>query len=274
VDKIEIGKGPESKDKPIEKFYKSSEGYTQMLQQHDVEYFSTYIAKIERHMPRGRKILDLGCGTGLSSKLLAAHGYNVIGADLSKKFLDANYLGEGVELIAADAANLPLSDSSVDAVTSYCFLEHIPDVPRVLSEMVRVVRPGGTVIVLSPNLLSPFLIIKSMGALLRGKIISGAFPPTFWGHFSALIGSLSVMARKGISLRPTFLYRTPDLTKPALADADSIYRCNQVDLYRYFSMMGMSVRYAGEGYTALGRLIAKVFPGLCGECCVVAERQL
>jgi SAM-dependent methyltransferase len=196
----------------------------------------------------------------------------VVGADLSEKFLDKNYCQDDLELVAADAGALPFPDRSFDAVASYCFLEHVPDAPKVLAEMARVLRPGGVVLVLSPNLVSPFLVLKSLVNLLRGRVISGVIAPTIFGHLSALVRFIVISIRKGKSGDPMFLYRVPDLEHPSLADADSVYLCNQLDLIRYYSKAGLRSVNAGEGYSSIGKVIAKLFPNCSGECCVVATR--
>lgn len=56
-------------------------------------------------------------------------------------------IGDRVELYAADVAELPLEDASVDVVVASLTAHHWPDVPRAVRELARVIRPGGVLLV-------------------------------------------------------------------------------------------------------------------------------
>lgn len=94
------------------------------------------------------RILDLAAGTGTSSRPLADAGAVVFPADLS-----AGMLAEGrrrqpdLHFIAADATDLPFADGVFDAATMSFGLRNVPDVPRCLAELRRVVRPGGRLVI-------------------------------------------------------------------------------------------------------------------------------
>lgn len=97
---------------------------------------------------RGVRVLELACGTGESGCLLAGErGARVVGLDASAPLLRrARLKAERAELqvawVRADAHALPFPADSFDAVISECALCHL-DKPRVLREMLRVLRPGG-----------------------------------------------------------------------------------------------------------------------------------
>jgi len=101
-------------------------------------------------------VLDVCCGTGdLARALLARQGRRVIACDFSPPMLArarsklAGALRAGrAAVIEADALRLPLADGSVDAAASAFGLRNLEDPARGLAEMVRVVRPGGRVVVL------------------------------------------------------------------------------------------------------------------------------
>lgn len=253
-----------------EKFYKTSEHYTATLQSHDEEYFKPYLNKVRKYIPAGGTLLDLGCGTGYSSKLLADMGFKVTGVDLSEKFLDRKLESDRVTLVAADATKLPFADGSFDAVASYCFIEHVTYVPKVLDEMVRVTRKGGLIQILSPNLLSPFLGIKSLLGHFRGKRITGIYPPSVVGHLSRIFWQAYQVALKSVSKRPAFIYREPDLSGQWAPDSDSSYWCNQLDLKKYLNYG--EGRINNEGYSLPGKFIARALPGLAGECSILYRR--
>jgi ArsR family transcriptional regulator len=96
-------------------------------------------------------VADVGTGTGFVAAGLAGKVDRVIGIDASSGMLDSARdnlakLGIGnVELRQADIGALPLPDDAVDAAFANMVLHHAEDPVAMLREMVRIVRPGGTV---------------------------------------------------------------------------------------------------------------------------------
>ncbi|GAA1853034.1 class I SAM-dependent methyltransferase [Asanoa iriomotensis] len=90
----------------------------------------------------GSRVVDIGCGPGREVALLRERGFRVVGFDLSLGQLRAGGLPGRAQ---ADMRHLPLRTGSVDAVWCQAALLHLPrpDVPAVLAEFARVVRPGG-----------------------------------------------------------------------------------------------------------------------------------
>jgi ubiquinone/menaquinone biosynthesis C-methylase UbiE len=85
--------------------------------------------------------LDLGCGTGLYGDVLEGAGRTLIGVDVSRDQLRLAHAREVVA--AADAAQLPFRDASFDDVACIWAHADLDDLPRVLAEVARVLRPGG-----------------------------------------------------------------------------------------------------------------------------------
>jgi ubiquinone/menaquinone biosynthesis C-methylase UbiE len=98
---------------------------------------------------RGRRVLDVACGTGRYARLMAERGAQVIGVDASRGMLArARRSGErGIHWVQARAEALPLSSAGIDLVTCGLLLDHIGDLERVFGEMARVLKPGGRAIV-------------------------------------------------------------------------------------------------------------------------------
>ena len=106
------------------------------------------------HLAPGAALLDLGCGPGTITADLAARVApgRVVGVDASAAVLEearaaAERAGVAVELVRADAADLPFPDASFDVVHAHQVLQHVADPVAVLREARRVCRPGGLVAV-------------------------------------------------------------------------------------------------------------------------------
>jgi SAM-dependent methyltransferase len=106
-------------------------------------------------MVAGRKVLDIACGAGYGSALLARTATRVVGADISQAAVDhasARYASiSNVEFRQADGTALPFADGSFDVVVSFETIEHLEPQEAFLDEVRRVLRPGGLVIMSCPN---------------------------------------------------------------------------------------------------------------------------
>jgi SAM-dependent methyltransferase len=93
-------------------------------------------------------VLDAACGTGRHTAYLASLGHKVIGTDSSPEMLaKARARIPDGELHEADLHDLPVPDGHVDVVVCALALTHVPDLTRVLAEFVRVLRPGGHLVI-------------------------------------------------------------------------------------------------------------------------------
>jgi ubiquinone/menaquinone biosynthesis C-methylase UbiE len=111
-------------------------GYHRHLDEAEVETVADLV--------RGREVLEVGCGTGLILARLAGLARRAVGVDLSPGML-ALARERGLDVVEANATALPFPDASFDVAVSFKVLAHIPDIRGALSEMARVVRPGGIV---------------------------------------------------------------------------------------------------------------------------------
>lgn len=127
--------------------------YHRMLDDLEVEIVERYA--------RGKSVLEVGCGTGLILDRVARFASESRGIDLSAGML-ARAAGRGLGVSQASATQLPVADHSVDVAYSFKVLAHIPDIAGAMSEMARVVRPGGYVIAEFYNARSIRRLVKAV----------------------------------------------------------------------------------------------------------------
>jgi len=105
-----------------------------------------------RHQGPLERILVVGCGAGHEAGILARSlGAATFGIDIGTEFAFDHEGSRPAKLIVMDAQRLGFDSSSFDLVYSFHALEHIPDCQKALSEMNRVLRPGGTFCIGTPN---------------------------------------------------------------------------------------------------------------------------
>jgi ubiquinone/menaquinone biosynthesis C-methylase UbiE len=93
----------------------------------------------------GRRVLEAGCGTGLILGRLAGHADSAWGVDLSPGMVRMAKQ-RGLNVVLGSVTDLPFADNSFDLVCSFKVLAHVPDIGRALSEIARVTRPGGQMV--------------------------------------------------------------------------------------------------------------------------------
>jgi ubiquinone/menaquinone biosynthesis C-methylase UbiE len=115
-----------------------------------------------------RRVLDCGCGAGEYVRELLARGADAYGVEFDEGKLAAEAARDAdlaARLSVGDLEALVFPDASFDLALLNEVLEHVPDDGAALSEVCRVLRPGGRLILLSPTRLYPF---ETHGVFLRG----------------------------------------------------------------------------------------------------------
>lgn len=104
----------------------------------------------DARLSKTHDLLDLGCGKGFQTQILARRCRTALGVDTSeaqiqagRKFLADSRVARKVDFRLGKLQDLGLPAESLDRVLSFCVLEHIPELPIVLNEVVRLLRPGG-----------------------------------------------------------------------------------------------------------------------------------
>lgn len=131
--------------------------------------FSYLRDAVEAHglAPHGATALDVGCGGGLLAEEVARLGFGVTGVDPSGPSLrtareHARAGGLEIEYVEGRGEALPVGDATFDLVYCCDVLEHVDDVPRVLGEIRRALRPGGLFVydTINRTPLSKLFVIK------------------------------------------------------------------------------------------------------------------
>jgi SAM-dependent methyltransferase len=147
-------------------------------------------------VPAGARLLDVGAGGGAFMRLCRRVGLEAWGLD---KYADP---GGDPCFLRGDLLSLALPEAHYDAVTFLHVLEHLADPAAVLAEALRILKPGGIVLVEAPNADSlAFKLFKSRWQPLELPTHFNFFSPTSLKHLVGLLGGARVVAMTQFSLR-------------------------------------------------------------------------
>ncbi len=260
----------------LKHFYETSTEYKGLLYAHDRNYLSTYINIVNKYAKPDSMILDLGCGNGLSSNMLSEYGHNVIGTDISSFFLadSAKLQNNRLKYCVCDVLDLPFKDCVFDVVCSNELIEHVFDAGRAIAEMIRVLKSNGILVIVGPNLCSPFWAIKDLINMIIGRNGRYLWAETKtqalkWGYKNLIIS-----IKKRISRKVDFIYREPDIKKAiAGGDSDSVYYASPIDIEKFMKINGMKIVRICESTTLRGRIIARLFPRFGPYISIIARKK-
>lgn len=145
------------------------------------------------------RILDAGTGTGIYAEAMERRGDRVVGLDVSAAMLARARarLGGAVPLVEGDVRALPFRDAAFDALMAARVLSHVDDLPTTLSQLRRVVREGGWVMVTDVDAAHGYDFTRVPTDV--GKIPVETYKRT--------LDDLVAAARAAASLEPVFLHR-------------------------------------------------------------------
>lgn len=106
------------------------------------------------HAERRGRLVDVGCGNGQFLARMRSLGWEVLGVEPDSEAARVASERFGLTVIPSTLEEAKLPEASIDAITMNHVIEHVPDPISLLAECRRILRPGGTVVVVTPNLQS------------------------------------------------------------------------------------------------------------------------
>jgi 2-polyprenyl-6-hydroxyphenyl methylase/3-demethylubiquinone-9 3-methyltransferase len=170
-----------------------------------LDYFTRVLRDLDVD-PRGKTVVDIGCGGGLFAEELARMDARVIGVDPSASSLDtarSHALASGlrIDYRVGVGERLPLEAGSVDIACCVDVLEHVDDLDAVISETARVLRAGGVYLfdTINRTVISRLVMIK----VLQEWRLTALMPPNLhaWEQFITPDELRTVMSRHHLKCR-------------------------------------------------------------------------
>lgn len=159
---------PDSKSRYVRRLFSTiAERYdliTRLLSYGQDRRWKARVVELSAVRP-GLRALDLACGTGDIAFALATRGADVVGLDITHRMVQlARAKGGAARFVTGDMLALPFGDEAFDLVTTGYGLRNVPDIPRAIAEMRRVLKPGGVLISLDFD--------RPANAILRGVYLT------------------------------------------------------------------------------------------------------
>ena len=130
-------------------YYQENKAYANFLENWDSEFYAKYSDALCDVQPSS-KILDVGCGVGQVVQRLIEFGHEAYGVEISEpNIAKAKEISPLCQLY--DGATLPFNDGTFDSAGALNVLEHVEQPETFITELVRVVKPGGRITLSSPN---------------------------------------------------------------------------------------------------------------------------
>ncbi|MBN1781639.1 class I SAM-dependent methyltransferase [bacterium] len=265
----------------LKEFYLARPDNYGLMDRPETDY-GKYAEVIRRYTPENGKVLDLGCGTYRSPSVIHALGFQTTGCDLFSPDKLREYRnavsGSDIRLISYDGRSLPFEDSSFDTAASLCMFEHLSDADRILTEMLRILKPGGRLIIMAPNMSGPH-----RGVLGLIRLAGGA--SRFWqfrNPWQCLVFILRALGWTitGFFRKPgTFYYMVPLMENGRFVfeqpDDDAIQMNCPVLFRNWFRAAGCGVlefnSRCGDSHCA--RLFNRCLPWFATFVQIVAEKK-
>jgi len=209
--------------------YRHNEAYAEFLAGWDENFYAKYADTLKPSRPGGRA-LDVGCGIGQVVRRLKDTGVDGYGVEVSEpNIARARHFGLNCQFY--DGKRLPFPNEHFASVGALNVLEHVEEPEAFITELVRVVEPGGRVLVSSPNFFRA-LGFRDYHPRMRGL-------GNKWRNLRRMLEKRTQMLREPEKVR--FDRMTPIIKEPFTPDDDAIVATNALEIAFFLERAGCSV---------------------------------
>jgi SAM-dependent methyltransferase len=212
-----------------QKTYQNNQAYAQVLDGWDDQFYAKYADALKPGTAGGRA-LDVGCGVGKVVQRWIAAGIEGYGVDVSEPNIQrAQKITPRCQIY--DGRKLPFKDGFFHCVGSLNVLEHVEQPETFIDELVRVVMPGGRVVISSPNFYR-VIGFRDYHRQMRGIVNK-------WKNWRRLGWKKRQMKAEPASV--AFDRMTPVFREPFVPDDDAIVATNPLDICFFLEKFGCEI---------------------------------
>jgi SAM-dependent methyltransferase len=210
--------------------YKNNEAYAEFLQSWDPKFYAKYTDTL-KPAKAGERVLDVGCGVGQVVARLQEAGYEAHGVDVSEPNIErARQFCPRCQIY--NGKRLPFENDFFQSAGALNVLEHVDEPELFISELVRVVAPGGKIVLSSPNFFRSFGF-KDYHPKMRGI-------GNKWRNFWRIAEKKNLMGQQPQAVR--FDRMKPIVRKPFQPDDDAIVATNPFEMAFFLQRAGCEVK--------------------------------
>ena len=209
--------------------YTHNEDYAEFLANWDANFYAKYADTLKPAIAGGRS-LDVGCGVGQVVGRLTQAGFEAWGVDVSEPSI-ARARKFSERCLLYDGSTLPFPDNHFDSVGALNVLEHVEAAEAFIKEAVRVAKPGGKVLISSPN----FYRVAGFRDYHRQMRGLG----NKWRNFQRLSEKRRQMRTEPEKVR--FDHMTPIVKQPFTPDDDAIIATNPLEIAFFLEQNGCRI---------------------------------
>ncbi|MEO6036377.1 MAG: class I SAM-dependent methyltransferase [Verrucomicrobiota bacterium] len=210
--------------------YRHNQAYAEFLAGWDATFYAKY-ANTLAPSEKGARVLDVGCGAGQVVGRLTEAGYEVYGVDVSEPNIEkARQFNKRCQLY--DGKKLPFPDQHFASVGALNVLEHVDEPEAFITELVRVTKTGGRIVLSSPNFFRA-IGYRDYHPKMRGVLNK-------WANWKRLAEKSRQIKSDPASVR--FDRMTPIVKEPFTPDDDAIVATNALEMKFFLARAGCKVQ--------------------------------
>lgn len=209
--------------------YRNNEAYAKFLAGWDASFYAKFVDTLRPGKPGGR-VLDVGCGAGQVVGKLTEAGFEAWGVDVSEPNIKrARQFSSRCQFY--DGKRLPFPDAHFCSAGALNVLEHVDEPEAFIAELVRVVEPGGRIVLSSPNFLR-VLGFRDYHPRMRGLCSK-------WQNWKRMQAKRSQMQKEPQAVH--FDRMIPIVKEPFTPDDDAIIVTNPLEMAFFLKRNGCEI---------------------------------